>query len=173
MTNICCTEYNRIKGAARNPSQYKKHTTCGRTEQTRPTATQLVPVNPPRWNLPRYTTAMSKIVDDSLPSTEPGTPNPELAETDRELANDDPEKAAPAASLAASVPSPPPDGGLQAWLAVLGGFCMVFASFGWINCTYYSQRLYVDGLKLIPHQALVSSKTTTRLINSQLTPQVP
>jgi hypothetical protein len=92
---------------------------------------------------------MSKIID-SLPSTEPGTPNPELAGTDRELANDDPEKAAPAASLAASVPSPPPDGGLQAWLAVLGGFCMVFASFGWINCTYYPQKLYVDGLKLIP-----------------------
>ena len=30
--------------------------------------------------------------------------------------------------------STPPDGGLQAWLAVLGGFCAVFASFGWINC---------------------------------------
>lgn len=29
----------------------------------------------------------------------------------------------------------PPDGGVQAWLAVLGGFCTVFASFGWINCT--------------------------------------
>jgi hypothetical protein len=84
---------------------------------------------------------MSKIID-SLPSTEPGTPNPELAGTDRELANDDPEKAAPAASLAASVPSPPPDGGLQAWLAVLGGFCMVFASFGWINCIGVFQDYY-------------------------------
>jgi hypothetical protein len=84
---------------------------------------------------------MSKIVDDSLPFTGPGTPNPELAETDHELANNDPEKAVPAASLAASVPSPPPDGGLQAWLVVLGSFCMVFASFGWINCTYYPQKI--------------------------------
>jgi hypothetical protein len=83
---------------------------------------------------------MSKTVTDSLPSTGPGTPNPELAETDHQLANNDPEKAAPAASLAASAPSPPPDGGLQAWLVVLGGFCLVFASFGWINCTYYSQK---------------------------------
>jgi hypothetical protein len=116
---------------------------------------------------------MSKIIDDSLPSTEPGTPNPELAETDRELANNDPEKAAPAASLAASVPSLAPDGGLQAWLAVLGGFCIVFSSFGWINCTYYPQKSYVDGLKLIPHQVSVSSRTTTRLINSQITLQVP
>lgn len=29
---------------------------------------------------------------------------------------------------------PPPDGGLQAWLTVLAGFCGLFVSFGWINC---------------------------------------
>lgn len=29
---------------------------------------------------------------------------------------------------------PPPNGGLAAWMVVLGGFCTVFASFGWINC---------------------------------------
>lgn len=28
-----------------------------------------------------------------------------------------------------------PDGGLKAWLCVLGGFCVLFCSFGWINCT--------------------------------------
>ena len=27
-----------------------------------------------------------------------------------------------------------PDGGLKAWLCVLGGFCTLFCSFGWINC---------------------------------------
>lgn len=27
-----------------------------------------------------------------------------------------------------------PDGGLDAWLVVLGGFCCLFCSFGWINC---------------------------------------
>ena len=27
-----------------------------------------------------------------------------------------------------------PDGGLEAWLVVLGGFCAIFCSFGWINC---------------------------------------
>lgn len=32
------------------------------------------------------------------------------------------------------VPTDFPDGGLQAWLVVIGGFCLVFASFGWINC---------------------------------------
>lgn len=27
-----------------------------------------------------------------------------------------------------------PDGGLKAWLCVVGGFCALFCSFGWINC---------------------------------------
>ena len=27
-----------------------------------------------------------------------------------------------------------PDGGFEAWLVVGGGFCAIFASFGWINC---------------------------------------
>lgn len=31
---------------------------------------------------------------------------------------------------------PPPDGGLEAWAVVAGGFCAVFASFGWINCEF-------------------------------------
>lgn len=48
----------------------------------------------------------------------------------------DPEKPVPGAE---DVPNEKkldeaPDGGLVAWLAVLGGFCTIFASFGWINC---------------------------------------
>jgi hypothetical protein len=39
-------------------------------------------------------------------------------------------------------PGPPPDGGLQAWLAVLGGFCTIFASFGWINCTSNNHLMF-------------------------------
>ena len=30
----------------------------------------------------------------------------------------------------------PPDGGVKAWLVVTGGFCSLFVSFGWINCSY-------------------------------------
>ncbi|KAF4428238.1 monocarboxylate transporter 2 [Fusarium acutatum] len=37
---------------------------------------------------------------------------------------------------------PPPDGGLQAWLVVTGGFFAVFASFGWINCIGIFQDYY-------------------------------
>jgi len=41
-------------------------------------------------------------------------------------------------------PSGPPDGGLRAWLAVLGAFCCCFSSYGWISSmgvfqTYYTQ----------------------------------
>ena len=42
-----------------------------------------------------------------------------------------------------SVPPPPafdprenPDGGLEAWMVVLGAFCCMFCSFGWINCNF-------------------------------------
>ncbi|KAI5806161.1 major facilitator superfamily domain-containing protein [Geopyxis carbonaria] len=42
-----------------------------------------------------------------------------------------------------------PDGGLQAWLCVFGGFCCLFCSFGWINCIgifqgYYQQNQLRD-----------------------------
>ncbi|QDS67478.1 hypothetical protein FKW77_001012 [Venturia effusa] len=37
---------------------------------------------------------------------------------------------------------PAPDGGFQAWLAVAGGFCTAFASFGWINCIGIFQNYY-------------------------------
>lgn len=33
-----------------------------------------------------------------------------------------------------TAPSDPPDGGLEAWLVVVGGFCALLVSFGWINC---------------------------------------
>ncbi|KAJ5532950.1 MFS transporter asaE [Penicillium frequentans] len=39
-------------------------------------------------------------------------------------------------------PGPPPDGGLQAWMTVLGGFCGLFVSFGWINCIGVFQTYY-------------------------------
>jgi hypothetical protein len=38
-------------------------------------------------------------------------------------------------------PSVFPDGGFDAWFAVAGGFCTIFASFGWINCTSRSLAL--------------------------------
>lgn len=33
-------------------------------------------------------------------------------------------------------PGPPPDGGFEAWMTVVGAFCGLFVSFGWINCTF-------------------------------------
>jgi MFS family permease len=39
-------------------------------------------------------------------------------------------------------PSPFPDGGRKAWLVVLGAWCCMFASFGWINCIGVFQEHY-------------------------------
>jgi hypothetical protein len=54
----------------------------------------------------------------------------------------DPERAQDVPT-ASPVVSMPPDGGLQAWLVVAGGFCSLFVSFGWINCSssHYSKAL--------------------------------
>ena len=30
----------------------------------------------------------------------------------------------------------PPDGGLRAWLVVLGAWCSMFCTYGWINSTF-------------------------------------
>jgi len=39
-------------------------------------------------------------------------------------------------------PSQFPDGGTKAWLTVLGGFCCLFVSFGWINrCVLCERRI--------------------------------
>jgi MFS family permease len=35
-----------------------------------------------------------------------------------------------------------PDGGIEAWLVVLGGWCCLFCSFGWINCIGVFQEYY-------------------------------
>ena len=40
----------------------------------------------------------------------------------------------PPALTATPSPGPPPDGGAEAWMSVLGAFCGLFVSFGWINC---------------------------------------
>lgn len=37
----------------------------------------------------------------------------------------------------APVSSAPPDGGLRAWLVVMGAWCTSFCSFGWINSTFF------------------------------------
>lgn len=57
-------------------------------------------------------------------------PDTDLQKRDLEAAPNAPETSQPPVTDF----GPPPDGGLEAWLVVAGGFCTVFASFGWINC---------------------------------------
>lgn len=42
-------------------------------------------------------------------------------------------------------PSDFPDGGLEAWLVVFGGWCALFCTFGLINCVGVFQQYYVQG----------------------------
>lgn len=65
-----------------------------------------------------------------------------------------------------------PDGGLRAWLVVVGAFFGLFTSFGWTNC---EQHTILDKLTLIPpnHQALAYFKHTIKPISSKPCPPAP
>jgi hypothetical protein len=63
---------------------------------------------------------------ESIPDSNPAPLTTQSATPDTEKA--------PQEKLDRNDPGPPPDGGFEAWLVIAGGFCTVFASFGWINC---------------------------------------
>lgn len=65
----------------------------------------------------------------------------ELNGRNNPLHHADLEKAA-AASLAPSRPEDFPDGGAKAWLVILGGWCCLFVSFGWITSIGVFQDYY-------------------------------
>jgi hypothetical protein len=60
------------------------------------------------------------------------------AEADLEKGGVEPPSAVPGGINPADFP----DGGLEAWLVVLGGWCALFVSFGWINCIGIFQEYY-------------------------------
>lgn len=57
-----------------------------------------------------------------------------VATAERPTIGDDGQRDAVATPPPAFDPRDNPDGGRDAWLVVLGAFCCMFCSFGWINC---------------------------------------
>ncbi|OJJ98031.1 hypothetical protein ASPACDRAFT_53556 [Aspergillus aculeatus ATCC 16872] len=60
-------------------------------------------------------------------------------------------------------PKGAPDGGVEAWLTVLGGFCAMFVSFGWVNC----MGIFIDYYKT--HQLRDESTSTVTWVTSLMT----
>ncbi|KAJ5393234.1 uncharacterized protein N7487_010875 [Penicillium crustosum] len=92
-----------------------------------------------------------------------GNSDPEkgLALSEKDEAQPSSEKSIAAGSAAATPAiGPPPDGGAQAWLVVLGAFCGLFVSFGWINCIGVFQDYYQT------HQLSEFSTSTVTWITS-------
>ena len=83
-----------------------------------------------------------------MPEAEPQRKDDTLqdrAESDSNDENRDVEQAVPEKAKpppGAFDPRQNPDGGTKAWLCVLGGFCCLFCSFGWINCIGVFQAYY-------------------------------
>lgn len=99
---------------------------------------------------------------DSAQKTDNATP-------DTSVYGNDPEKQTPKSLATGPAPAtpaigPPPDGGAQAWLVVLGAFCGLFVSFGWINCKRYLKR-QLRNQHSNSNQASESSKPTTKVTN--------
>ncbi|KAJ5679777.1 MFS transporter asaE [Penicillium macrosclerotiorum] len=94
------------------------------------------------------TPTMSEKVDGDIekgihPDKHPMDSDTSMPEKDvrAEAALEDGENAVPIPALPPG-PGPPPDGGAQAWMSVLGAFCGLFVSFGWINCVGVFQTYY-------------------------------
>ncbi|KAK5743502.1 MFS sugar transporter [Elasticomyces elasticus] len=79
---------------------------------------------------------------DSLDSPIDATHNNTEAAILPDVAADVEKGSPPKPSTPGFDPRQNPDGGLQAWLCVLGGFCVLFCSFGWINCIGVFQEYY-------------------------------
>jgi len=73
-----------------------------------------------------------KPLRDSSPDSDRTAAGPQPLGTDVEKTTGP----APLNNPASNELGPPPDGGREAWMVVLGGFCTVFSSFGWINCEF-------------------------------------
>ncbi|EIT76793.1 monocarboxylate transporter [Aspergillus flavus] len=84
-------------------------------------------------------------------------PGPQTILEDESSQTGDPEKSgATTQSVPAKAPDAPPDGGLKAWMVVLGAFCGLFVSFGWINCI----GVFLDYYKTHQLQDLPTSTVT-------------
>lgn len=80
---------------------------------------------------------------------------PQMGSAPEEFSDRDVEKEA-ASEIKPTSPKPfdprdNPDGGWEAWSVVLGGYCCLFCSFGWINCMCTS----LDRVPLHPAVVLV------------------
>ncbi|KAK4955109.1 hypothetical protein LTR10_007303 [Elasticomyces elasticus] len=81
-------------------------------------------------------------LDSPVDSTQNNTEAAILPDVAREPQADVEKGSPPKPSTPGFDPRQNPDGGLQAWLCVLGGFCVLFCSFGWINCIGVFQEYY-------------------------------
>ncbi|TLD34337.1 hypothetical protein PspLS_01061 [Pyricularia sp. CBS 133598] len=95
---------------------------------------------------------LSQHTNPSSPSLKGTMPSSEV-HSDAEKGNVSGSDNAPAPSGPPAGPAPGsgfhpsdfPDGGLEAWMVVFGGFCALFCTFGLINCIGVFQAYYVQG----------------------------
>ncbi|KAI5859788.1 MFS general substrate transporter [Durotheca rogersii] len=94
-----------------------------------------------------YASRRSSAVIERVPS-QTGSTNANIFPEPESVIEADMEKGGvvpPAGAPPGFNPADFPDGGLEAWLVVAGGFCALFSTFGLVNCVGVFVRFYVRG----------------------------
>lgn len=95
----------------------------GRPSSSKSSLTEVLGSPPPERRLSKGSDNLGHDVFDSLTTQQPVNEDPEKQEAE----------ARPPVNPMMD-PSSFPDGGIEAWTVVFGGFCALFVSFGWITC---------------------------------------
>ncbi|PVI04588.1 MFS general substrate transporter [Periconia macrospinosa] len=93
---------------------------------------------------PKTFAMASQTIEKDQVHDEPADVEQSAANTPLQGSITDSKEAVSAPSPAGQDPKAFPDGGWEAWLVVLGGFCAAFASFGWVNCVGIFQDYYAS-----------------------------
>ncbi|KAI4670392.1 uncharacterized protein J4E79_000673 [Alternaria viburni] len=78
----------------------------------------------------------------SLHEEKPRLPQSDVEQPPAPVDEKQPDTTEPTAAVSPFHPSQFPDGGRDAYLCLLGGFCCLFCSFGWLNCVGVFQSYY-------------------------------
>ncbi|CAK7205798.1 hypothetical protein SEUCBS139899_008577 [Sporothrix eucalyptigena] len=130
---IDAAPYNDLTRRSSNASSYRHRRSLER-----------IPSQNSETNANRYPEP-NNVVEADLEKGGYGPEESDESNTNNTKTEDVPAAPAPPAGPPGMNPADFPDGGLQAWLVVFGGWCGLFCTFGLINCIGVFETYYVNG----------------------------
>lgn len=97
----------------------------------------------PKGTIPGQTEAAARERSDRASSPSPNSSHERALDSEKQAEPGQPRGPGPAESTHRA-----PDGGTAAWLVILGNWCTMFCSFGWVNSTS-AIRMRFEGLQTL------------------------